>query len=84
MKFNMSAIQIEGLWQFIQTLTLSNRNKQWLADRLIESMGEPMDSAQRETDYLLASEEMKKALEEGDRHIKEGNYQEIQVSDLWK
>lgn len=33
----MSTVQIEGLWSFIQTLALSNRNKQWLADRLIES-----------------------------------------------
>lgn len=33
----MSTVQVEGLWQFIQTMSLSNRNKQWLADRLIES-----------------------------------------------
>ena len=33
----MSTAQIEGLWSYIQTLSLSNRNKQWLADKLIES-----------------------------------------------
>lgn len=32
----MSTVQIEGLWQFIKTLNLSARNKQWLAERLIE------------------------------------------------
>lgn len=33
----MSTIQIEGLWQYIQTLSLSARNKKWLAERLVES-----------------------------------------------
>ena len=34
----MSTTQIEGLWQYIMTLSLSNRNKKWLADRLIENI----------------------------------------------
>ena len=33
----MSTVQIESLWQYIQTLSLSNKNKKWLADRLLES-----------------------------------------------
>ena len=33
----MSTLQIESLWQFIQTLSLSTQNKKWLADRLLES-----------------------------------------------
>ncbi len=33
----MSTAQIEGLWQYIQTLSLSKRNKKWLAERLLEN-----------------------------------------------
>lgn len=33
----MSTIQIEGLWQYIQTLSLSKKNKKWLAERLLEN-----------------------------------------------
>lgn len=36
----MGTTQIEGLWAYIQTLSLSNRNKQWLADKLLESKKE--------------------------------------------
>ena len=37
----MSTIQIESLWQYIQTLSLSKRNKKWLADRLMENINTP-------------------------------------------
>lgn len=33
----MSTIQVESLWQYIQTLSLSKRNKKWLAERLLEN-----------------------------------------------
>lgn len=33
----MSTVQIESLWQYIQTLSLSKRNKKWLAERLLEN-----------------------------------------------
>ena len=31
----MSTVQIESLWQYIQSLSLSKRNKKWLAERLL-------------------------------------------------
>lgn len=31
----MSTIQMESLWQFIQSLSLSQKNRRWLADRLV-------------------------------------------------
>lgn len=34
----MSTVQIESLWQYIQTLSLSNKNKKWLAERLLENV----------------------------------------------
>ena len=79
----MSTIQVEGLWQFIQTLMLSNKNKQWLADKLIEST-QPTASSQKETDYILASEEMKRIITEGDEQITKGEYQTIDIDTLWR
>ena len=32
-----ATISLEGIWQFLQSLNLSNRSKEWLADKLIES-----------------------------------------------
>lgn len=32
----MSTAQIESLWQYIQTLSLSQRNRKWLAAQLLE------------------------------------------------
>ena len=37
----MSTIQIESLWQYIQTLSLSKKNKKWLAERLLENTSAP-------------------------------------------
>lgn len=33
----MTAIAMNSLWTYIQSMALTDRNKQWLADRLIES-----------------------------------------------
>ena len=33
----MSNAALTNLWNYIQGMALSDRNKQWLADRLIES-----------------------------------------------
>ena len=36
----MSTVQLESLWQFILTMSLSKRNKQWLAERLLENVND--------------------------------------------
>jgi len=81
----MSAMQVEGLWTFIQTLALSNRNKQWLAEHLIEST-KPVaaDSAQKETEYILSSDAMRQIIKDGDRQIASGQGKAIKVENLWK
>lgn len=33
----MSNAALTNLWNYIQSMSLSDRNKQWLADRLLES-----------------------------------------------
>lgn len=42
----MSTIAVNNLWIYIQSMMLSDRNKQWLADRLIESKTDKVKAAQ--------------------------------------
>ena len=77
----MSTIQVEGLWQFIQTLSLSNRNKQWLAARLVETSTEKKYA--NDTEYIQASKKMMKVVAEGDKQIASGNLTTTKVEDLW-
>ncbi|MBQ9641816.1 MAG: hypothetical protein IJV06_09715 [Bacteroidaceae bacterium] len=39
----MSTIALNNLWNYIQSLALSNSNKDWLASKLIESKVEDID-----------------------------------------
>lgn len=39
----MSNAALINLWNYIQSMSLSDRNKQWLADRLIESKSSAKD-----------------------------------------
>lgn len=77
----MSAIQVEGLWQFIQTLSLSNRNKQWLADRLVESTTQKTYA--NDTEYIEASPKMMEIIAQGDEQIASGKVTTTKVADLW-
>lgn len=38
-----TTISLDALWQFLSSLSLSNSNKEWLAERLIESKTSPDD-----------------------------------------
>lgn len=42
----MSTVALNNLWIYIQSMMLSDRNKQWLADRLIESKTNKVNTAQ--------------------------------------
>lgn len=42
----MTNIALNNLWTYIESMSLSNRNKQWLADKLIESKTENKREAQ--------------------------------------
>ncbi len=80
----MSVFQVEGLWSFIQTLSLSNRNKQWLATKLIESTKQTKDKAQDDTEYILSSDAMRQIIADGDQQIAAGAGVSVKVEDLWK
>lgn len=42
----MTTVAMNNLWTYIQSMMLSDRNKQWLADRLIESKSDSVKAAQ--------------------------------------
>ncbi len=60
-------ISLEGIWSMLQSLSLSSRNKEWLAARLIEScaddtrakqekmVAETLGSAYSETKHAIAA-----------------------------
>ena len=41
---------MESLWQYIQSLSLSDRNKKWLAEKLVE------DTKADDTEYISKEE----------------------------
>ena len=80
----MSALQLESLWQYIQTLSMPEANRRWLAERLIEPVNsKEVDVAQRETDYIMSSPEMAECIHEGDEQIRSGKYETTRLEDLW-
>lgn len=42
----MAAVALTNLWNFIESMSLSDKNKQWLADKLIESKNKSKREAQ--------------------------------------
>lgn len=63
----MNTVQMEGLWQFLQTLSLSRSNKQWLAEHLVmpsETTETPNQKYVRES-LTRAMKEVREAEKEG-------------------
>lgn len=50
----MSTLQLESLWQFILSMSLSKRNKQWLAERLLENVNDSEKEAELKTKTINA------------------------------
>jgi len=63
----MSAVQLEGLWQYLQSLSLTKSNKQWLSEHLT------MPSIAEETpNQKYVRESLTRALKETREAIAEG------------
>lgn len=65
----MSGIALNNLWVFIQSMGLSDRNKQWLADRLIESKSSTrngLTSAVDDADLLSAIQHGRDEINKGE------------------
>lgn len=80
----MSVLQVDDLWSFIQTLSLSNRNKQWLAAKFMKSTKQMKDKEQDETEYSLSSDAIRQIIVDGDQQIAAGVGVFVKVDDLWK
>lgn len=61
-------ISREGLWQMIQSLSLSN--KKWIADRLIENIHE------KEEEQYISKEEILAGIDAGLKDLKAGRTQD--------
>lgn len=65
-----ATISLDGLWQTIQSLSLSN--KQWISDRLIENIREETD------EKYISKEEILAGIDEGLKDIKAGRTRPIE------
>lgn len=58
---------MESLWQYIQSLSLSERNRIWLADKLLEGTRKE----EKETEYI-SKEEILAGIDAGLKDMKAG------------
>lgn len=73
---------MESLWQYIQSLSLSERNRIWLADKLLEGTRKE----EEETKYI-SKEEILAGIDAGLKELKlkkEGKLQLISARDFLK
>ncbi|MBM6658837.1 surface protein [Bacteroides gallinaceum] len=73
---------MESLWQYIQSLSLSERNRIWLADKLLEGTRKE----EEETEYI-SKEEILAGIDAGLKELKlkkEGKQQLISARDFLK
>lgn len=61
----MSTVALLNLWNYIQGMSLSDRNKKWLADRLIESTNISKSKSEQIS--------LERRIERGRKEIREGN-----------
>lgn len=69
----MNTATINSLWGYLQSLSLSNRNKQWLAEKLIES------TKAKVADYTI--EELDRHLAESEADFACGNVLSLEEAD---
>ena len=68
---------MESLWQYIQSLSLSNRNREWLADELLEGTGRRQVKEEEETEYI-SKEEVLAMIDSGLKDVKAGRSQSFE------
>lgn len=72
----MTSTALNNLWAYIDSISLSDRNKQWLADKLIESKKKSKKEAQAQ----YVRESLQRALDEV-KEMKKKNYEGVQTMD---
>lgn len=77
----MTKLALEHLCDYILSLNLSRKNREWLANKIVNA-GD--DSAESETQYLLSSQAMVDVLEQGKKDIEDNKGVTVEIEDLWK
>ena len=78
----MTTAALNNLWAYLQTLSLTKKNREWLADRLID--GKEKKVYADETEYISSSQAMLDIIAQGDEDIKNGRYKIVDTDKLWK
>ncbi len=68
-----TSAQMESLWQYIQSLSLSERNRRWLADRLVEPTA-TMKVGEEPAEYI-SKREILAGIDAGLKDFKAGRMQ---------
>lgn len=79
----MNAAALNSLWTYLQSLQLTQSNRKWLAEHLVEPTSASMVE-EDETEYLTSSSAMREILEEGLKPYDKNDYVKIDLKDLWK
>ena len=64
----MTTVAMNNLWTYIQGLSLSQRNRKWLADKLVE----PIEDAKTARQKAYVKETLTRALKEVEQAKREG------------
>lgn len=72
----MTSTALNNLWAYIDSISLSDKNKQWLADKLIESKKKSKKEAQAQ----YVRESLQRAWDEV-KEMKKKNYEGVQTMD---
>lgn len=79
----MNTAALNSLWTYLQSLQLTQSNRRWLAEHLVEAA--PASIVEEdETEYISKSPAMMKIIEEGRQAIKDGNFEIVDIDELWK
>ena len=96
----MTSTALNGLWTYLQTLSLTERNRKWLAEKLVEPAISPEIAAippQYRVDPYEVSpsgdpywadrrhvEALDRAISEAEKELKKGNLKPVNIDDIWK
>ncbi len=69
-----TSAQVENLWNYIQSLSLSKRNRQWLADRLIDNT----ENIEEPEEEYISKEEILAGIDAGLKDLKAGRVRPIE------
>lgn len=67
------AASVESLWQYIQSLSLSERNRKWLATKLLEN-----NYAKEDESEFISKDEILAGIDNGLKDLKAGRKQSFE------